>query len=203
MRTRAIDALTRVGIASAADRLASYPHQLSGGMRQRVAIAIALLNEPDLVICDEPTTALDVTIQAQILATMQSLIAASGLSLIWITHDLTVLAGLADRVAVDVRRPHRRVRHDRRSDRIAAASVHARTDRLVTGGGGKKSSRNASSRGHSRAHRRRSPTCRQAVRSGLVAARRKRTAATIHRTSWDASGRTFRCFHPVTEEAAA
>jgi len=100
MRDHAIAALTRVGIASAAERLHAYPHQLSGGMRQRVAIAIALLNEPDLVICDEPTTALDVTIQSQILATMQSLIATSGLALLWITHDLTVLAGLADRIAV-------------------------------------------------------------------------------------------------------
>jgi peptide/nickel transport system ATP-binding protein len=99
-RTRAIDALGRVGIASPADRLVAYPHQLSGGMRQRVAIAIALLNDPDLVICDEPTTALDVTIQAQILAEMQTLIRESRLALIWITHDLTVVAGLADRIAV-------------------------------------------------------------------------------------------------------
>ena len=99
-RRRAIDALDRVGIASAAERLAAYPHQLSGGMRQRVAIAIALLNDPDLVLCDEPTTALDVTIQAQILALMQTLIRASQLALIWITHDLTVVAGLADRIAV-------------------------------------------------------------------------------------------------------
>ena len=100
MRERAIDALTRVGIASPRERLAAYPHQLSGGMRQRVAIAIALLNDPDLIICDEPTTALDVTIQAQILAEMQALIRESDMALIWITHDLAVVAGLADRVAV-------------------------------------------------------------------------------------------------------
>ena len=100
MRTRALDTLTRVGIGSAGERLAAYPHQLSGGMRQRVAIAIALLNDPDLILCDEPTTALDVTIQAQILAGMQALIRESRLSLLWITHDLTVVAGLADRVAV-------------------------------------------------------------------------------------------------------
>ena len=100
MRTRAIDALTRVGIGSPAERLAAYPHQLSGGMRQRVAIAIALLNDPDLILCDEPTTALDVTIQAQILAGMQSLIRGSRMALLWITHDLAVIAGLADRVAV-------------------------------------------------------------------------------------------------------
>ncbi len=100
MRERSVEALARVGIASPRERLAAYPHQLSGGMRQRVAIAIALLNDPDLIICDEPTTALDVTIQAQILAEMQTLIRESNLALIWITHDLTVVAGLADRVAV-------------------------------------------------------------------------------------------------------
>ncbi len=100
MRTRAIEALTRVGIAPAAERLTAYPHHLSGGMRQRVAIAIALLNDPYLIVCDEPTTALDVTIQAQILAEMQALIRDSNLALIWITHDLAVVAGLADRVAV-------------------------------------------------------------------------------------------------------
>ncbi len=100
MRERAVEALARVGIPSPRERLSAYPHQLSGGMRQRVAIAIALLNHPDLIICDEPTTALDVTIQAQILAEMQALIRESNTSLIWITHDLTVVAGLADRVAV-------------------------------------------------------------------------------------------------------
>ena len=99
-RVRARDALARVGIASPDQRLAAYPHQFSGGMRQRVAIAIALLNRPDLVIADEPTTALDVTIQGQILYEMQTLTRESGTALIWITHDLSVIAGLADRVCV-------------------------------------------------------------------------------------------------------
>jgi peptide/nickel transport system ATP-binding protein len=99
-RERAIDALGRVGIASPAERLAQYPHQFSGGMRQRVAIAIALLHSPDLVIADEPTTALDVTVQGQILYEMQKLVREVGSALIWITHDLAVIAGLADRVAV-------------------------------------------------------------------------------------------------------
>ena len=94
------NALRRVGIPSPGERLRAYPHQLSGGMRQRVAIAIALLNEPDLIIADEPTTALDVTIQAQILFEMQKICAESGTSLIWVTHDLSVVAGLADQVGV-------------------------------------------------------------------------------------------------------
>ena len=99
-RDRAVDALGRVGIASPHERLAQYPHQFSGGMRQRVAIAIALLHSPDLIIADEPTTALDVTVQGQILYEMQKLVREVGSALIWITHDLAVIAGLADRVAV-------------------------------------------------------------------------------------------------------
>ena len=99
-RARARDALARVGIPSPEERLTAYPHQFSGGMRQRVAIAIALLNRPDLVIADEPTTALDVTIQGQILYEMQKLTRETGTALIWITHDLSVIAGLADRVCV-------------------------------------------------------------------------------------------------------
>lgn len=99
-RAMARDALERVGIAAPDDRLQSYPHQFSGGMRQRVAIAIALLNKPDLIICDEPTTALDVTIQSQILYEMQTLCRESGTALIWISHDLSVVAGLADTISV-------------------------------------------------------------------------------------------------------
>jgi peptide/nickel transport system ATP-binding protein len=99
-RARARDALCRVGIPAPDERLAAYPHQLSGGMRQRVAIAIALLNRPDLIIADEPTTALDVTIQGQILYEMQKLTRETGTAVIWITHDLSVIAGLADRVSV-------------------------------------------------------------------------------------------------------
>ncbi|RZL66087.1 MAG: ABC transporter ATP-binding protein [Variovorax sp.] len=97
---RARDALAMVGIPSPEERLQTYPHQLSGGMRQRVAIAIALLNRPKLIIADEPTTALDVTIQAQILYEVQKLCRETGTAMIWITHDLAVVSGLADRVAV-------------------------------------------------------------------------------------------------------
>jgi len=92
--------LAQVGIPSPGLRLKEYPHQFSGGMRQRVAIAIAMLNEPDLIIADEPTTALDVTIQAQILYETQNLCRKRGTALIWITHDLSLLAGLADHVCV-------------------------------------------------------------------------------------------------------
>ena len=99
-RRRAAEALASVGIADPEARLRAYPHQFSGGMRQRVAIAIALLHRPKLIVADEPTTALDVTVQAQILAEMQALVARTGTSLVWITHDLGVVAGLADRIAV-------------------------------------------------------------------------------------------------------
>jgi peptide/nickel transport system ATP-binding protein len=99
-RDMAREALARVGIPSPDERLTAYPHQFSGGMRQRVAIAIALLNKPDLIIADEPTTALDVTIQGQILSEVQTLCRESGTALIWITHDLSVIAGLADSVCV-------------------------------------------------------------------------------------------------------
>ncbi|WP_258130402.1 ABC transporter ATP-binding protein [Achromobacter anxifer] len=97
---RARDTLAAVGIPSPEERLKAYPHQLSGGMRQRVAIAIAMLHKPDLIIADEPTTALDVTIQAQILAEMQKLCAETGTAMVWVSHDLAVVAGLADRVCV-------------------------------------------------------------------------------------------------------
>ncbi|MCC6467837.1 MAG: ABC transporter ATP-binding protein [Alphaproteobacteria bacterium] len=99
-RQRARDALGRVGIASPDERLASYPHQFSGGMRQRVAIAIALLHKPLAIVADEPTTALDVSIQGQILHEMQSVAAETGVALIWITHDLAIVSSLADEICV-------------------------------------------------------------------------------------------------------
>src|SRR5262249_5449272 len=99
-RARAIGLLTAVKIPNASARIDYYPHQLSGGMRQRVLIAIALACSPSLVIADEPTTALDVTIQAQILDLLREMRAALKLSLLLITHDLGVIAETADRVAV-------------------------------------------------------------------------------------------------------
>ena len=99
-RARAVELLELVGIPDAAERLDSYPHQFSGGMRQRVMIAIALACDPDVLIADEPTTALDVTIQAQILELVKELRHKLGMAIIWITHDLGVIAGIADRVMV-------------------------------------------------------------------------------------------------------
>jgi len=100
LRTRAVAALDRVRIPAAARRFDEYPHQMSGGMRQRVMIAMALSCGPDLLIADEPTTALDVTVQAQILDLLRDLQAQSGMAIILITHDLGVVAEMADEVAV-------------------------------------------------------------------------------------------------------
>ncbi|HET8787475.1 MAG TPA: ABC transporter ATP-binding protein [Actinomycetes bacterium] len=99
-RRRAVELLDRVRIPSAADRVGDYPHQFSGGMRQRVMIALALALDPDVLIADEPTTALDVTVQAQIMELLADLQSETGMGLILITHDLGVVADVADRVAV-------------------------------------------------------------------------------------------------------
>jgi microcin C transport system ATP-binding protein len=99
-RARILELLTQVGIPEPETRLASYPHQLSGGQRQRVMIAMALANEPDLLIADEPTTALDVTVQAQILALLKELQGRLGMAMLFITHDLGIVRKLADKVCV-------------------------------------------------------------------------------------------------------
>jgi len=99
-RARAVELLRLVGLAEAEKRLGAYPHQLSGGQRQRVMIAMALANEPDILVADEPTTALDVTIQAQILSLLKSLKTRFGMALLLITHDLTSVRKMADRVCV-------------------------------------------------------------------------------------------------------
>src|SRR5437868_4891701 len=99
-RMRTLELLTQVGIPDPETRLGSYPHQLSGGQRQRVMIAMALANEPDLLIADEPTTALDVTVQAQILSLLKELQKRLGMAMLFITHDLGIVRKLADRVCV-------------------------------------------------------------------------------------------------------
>lgn len=97
---RAAELLTQVGIPSATVRLRAYPHEFSGGMRQRVAIAIALLHRPAVIVADEPTTALDVSIQAQILFQMRDLARETGTAMVWISHDLAVVSSLASKLAV-------------------------------------------------------------------------------------------------------
>ena len=100
VRARIVELLEKVGIRDAESRLTSYPHQLSGGQRQRVMIAMALANRPELLIADEPTTALDVTIQAQILELLAELKAEEGMGMLFITHDLNIVRKIADRVCV-------------------------------------------------------------------------------------------------------
>jgi microcin C transport system ATP-binding protein len=99
-RTRVIELLGQVGIRDPEERLTAYPHQLSGGQRQRVMIAMALANEPDLLIADEPTTALDVTVQAQILGLLKEIQSRCGMAILFITHDLGIVRKIADRVCI-------------------------------------------------------------------------------------------------------
>ncbi len=128
VRTRVVELLSEVGFADAASRLDAFPHQLSGGQRQRVMIATALANDPALLIADEPTTALDVTIQAQILKLLADEKAARGLALLLITHDLTIVRRYADRVCV---MKEGRVVESGPARRIFAAPQHAYTKMLL------------------------------------------------------------------------
>ena len=128
VRARVLDLLTRVGIPNAEERLSAYPHQLSGGQRQRVIIAMALANEPDLLIADEPTTALDVTVQAQILALLTELKREMGMALLLITHDLGIVRKMADRVNVMTK--GRIVEHGR-TEEVFTAPKHDYTKHLL------------------------------------------------------------------------
>jgi len=125
---RSRDMLGRVGISSPEERMRAYPHQFSGGMRQRVSIAIAMLNQPDLIIADEPTTALDVTIQGQVIHEMQRLCRETKTALLWITHDLAVVAGIAERICVMYAG---RVVEQGPNNRVIAAPIHPYTKGLL------------------------------------------------------------------------
>ena len=190
---RARDTLAAVGIPSPAERMKAYPHQLSGGMRQRVAIAIAMLHKPDLIIADEPTTALDVTIQAQILAEMQKLCAETGTAMVWISHDLAVVASLADRVCVMY---SGRVVESASTDDILDHPRHPYTIGLI---GSVPSNERTGSRLYQIPGMAPSPLalpagCAFNPRCGH-ASERCRTEQPPMETS---GGRSYRCFHPQT-----
>ncbi len=128
IRPRVLELLDQVGIANAAERLDAYPHQLSGGQRQRVMIAMALANEPDLLIADEPTTALDVTVQAQILKLLEDLQSRLGMAMLFITHDLGIVRKFADDVCVMTRG---RIVEQGPTERIFSAPQHDYTRHLL------------------------------------------------------------------------
>lgn len=128
IKARVLELLHRVGIANAEERLGAYPHQLSGGQRQRVMIAMALANEPDLLIADEPTTALDVTVQAQILELLLELKRETGMALLLITHDLGIVRKMADRVCVMT---HGKIVEEGSAARVFASPEHPYTQHLL------------------------------------------------------------------------
>ena len=127
--SRAVELLSIVGIPFPEQRVDSYPHELSGGMRQRVVIAIAMANDPDVIIADEPTTALDVTVQAQVLEALEAARDETGAALILITHDLGVIAGHAERICVMYAGKLVETGTDRGRLLPAAHAVHARPAR--------------------------------------------------------------------------
>jgi len=195
---RARDALARVGIAAPGERLSAYPHQFSGGMRQRVAIAIALLNKPDLIIADEPTTALDVTIQGQILFEMQKLARESGTALIWITHDLSVIAGLADDISVMYAG---RIVEQGSVDQVLDAPLHPYTHGLIA---------SVPSRGRRGEPLRQIPGMTPSLLDlapGCAfrerCARADAACAEDPALSSPVAGRQVRCFHPLTQSEIA
>ena len=197
-RARARDALAAVGIPAPEERLRAYPHELSGGMRQRVALAMAFQMEPDLIIADEPTTALDVTIQGQILALAQALARDRGTALIWVTHDLSVVAGLADRLAVMYAG---RIVEEGPTDEVIAAPAHPYTVGLI----GSVPSRNrrgaplAQIPGGLPSPIGRSAGCAFRPRCGRSTGR-CREAVPMAPVG---SGRLARCVHPVSEAVPA
>ncbi|MFL9925689.1 ABC transporter ATP-binding protein [Herbaspirillum lusitanum] len=196
-RVLARDTLGMMGIPSPEERLQAYPHQLSGGMRQRVAIAIALLHKPDLIIADEPTTALDVTIQAQILSEVQKLARQHGTALIWITHDLSVVSGLADEVAVMY--AGRIVEYGRVAD-VLDHPLHPYTQGLIGSlpGNNRRGQRLRQIPGMTPNLLHLPPTCAFAARCERVAERCLQAPAITE----PLPGRLVRCFHPALPELA-
>jgi peptide/nickel transport system ATP-binding protein len=194
-RARARDALSAVGIPSPDERLAAYPHQFSGGMRQRVAIAIALLHRPALVIADEPTTALDVTIQAQIVTEMQALCAQAGTALVWITHDLALIAGFADRLAVMYAG---RIVEQGPVDAVLAAPLHPYTRGLIGSlpGGRRRGAPLDQIRGLPPSPSNLPPGCAFAPRCGRADAACDAAPAMVPYSA----GRAARCWHPYAAE---
>jgi len=190
---RARDALVQVGIPAPDERLASYPHQLSGGMRQRVAIAIALLNRPELIIADEPTTALDVTIQGQILYEMQKIARECGTALIWISHDLSVIAGLADDIAVMYAG---RIVERGGVDAVLDAPLHPYTQGLIASvpGRGRPGEPLAQIPGMTPSLLELAPGCAFRERCG----RADGACAADPALSSPVAGRQVRCFHPLS-----
>jgi peptide/nickel transport system ATP-binding protein len=195
-RARARDALGMVGIPSPDERLAAYPHQFSGGMRQRVAIAIALLHRPDLIIADEPTTALDVTIQSQILAQIQSLTRDLGMALVWITHDLGVVAGLAQRIAVMYAG---RIVETGLTDAVLDAPLHPYTRGLM---GSLPASVPRGAPLNAIPGMAPSPLARPSGCTFRPRCARATPACEAEPSLEEWGGTSFRCFHPVREEAA-
>ena len=161
LRSRAIDALQRVRIPAPERRFDEYPHQMSGGMRQRVMIAMALACKPDLLIADEPTTALDVTVQAQILDLLRELQQQTGMAIILITHDLGIVAEMAERGRGDVRGPRGGARAGCRNLRRPAASL----TRLACSAASRRSRRTGIACWRLRARCPHRSTCRKAAAS--------------------------------------
>ncbi|WP_047148813.1 ABC transporter ATP-binding protein [Aquamicrobium sp. LC103] len=198
-RERVCEMLSRVGIPSPRERMLNYPHQFSGGMRQRIAIAIALLHRPAVLIADEATTALDVSIQAQILAEVQSLAEEAGTAMIWITHDLSVVAGLADRIAVMYAG---RLVETGRVDQLLEAPAHPYTAGLIAC----VPSHNIP--GTEVAQIPGSTPSLARLKAGCAFAPRCRRSTAVcgqvpPLVSWgEASERSIRCFHPVIDIGA-
>ncbi len=202
-RAKAVDLLRSVRIPNPEQRIHDYPHELSGGMRQRVGIAMAMANEPDVIIADEPTTALDVTVQAQILALLDDLRRSRGLAIIFITHDFGVVAQLCDRVAVMYAG---RIVEEGTTAEILEAPRHPYTARLMACvpelGAGKR--RMEAIPGLPPAVDRLPPGCAFADRCHKVQVDCRAGDIPLEPLGERAGGRAVRCLHPVTplEKAA-